>query len=56
MPVLSGADLVLPDRIVAAGTLRIDNGRIVRVESDPQPNASSTDFSGHTIVPGFVGS
>lgn len=54
MPVLSGADLVLPDRIVAAGTLRIDNGRIVRVESDAQPNASSSDFSGHTIVPGFV--
>lgn len=54
MTVLSGADLVLPDRIVAAGTLHIDHGRIVRVEDDARADASSPDFSGHTIVPGFI--
>ena len=40
MTVLSGADLVLPDRIVAAGTLHIDHGRIVRVE-DGDPFSTS---------------
>ena len=54
MIVLSGAELVLPDRILSPGTLVIDSGRIV----DIRPGAIQTDpgfaFHGHYIVPGFV--
>ena len=60
MIVLSGADLVLPDRILTPGTLVIDGGRI----ADIRPGASSGRsaghagshfaFHGHYIVPGFV--
>ena len=55
MIVLSGADLVLPDRILSSGTLAIDLGRIVAVKADAQPPSSSPfAFHGHTIVPGFI--
>ena len=54
MIVLSGAELVLPDRILSPGTLVVDGGRIV----DIRPGAVQTDtgfaFHGHYIVPGFV--
>jgi N-acetylglucosamine-6-phosphate deacetylase len=56
MIVLSGADLVLPDRIVQSGTLTIDDGRIVGIESSPVA-AGATDtgiLHNHTIVPGFI--
>jgi len=33
MIVLAGADLVLPDRVVPAGSLVIDAGRILAIES-----------------------
>ena len=52
MIVLSGADLVLPDRILSPGTLVVDNGRIAEIRSDA--TASGFAFTGHYIVPGFV--
>jgi len=56
MIVLSGAALVLPDRILSPGTLTIENGRIAEI----RPDAPASDahalfaFHGHYIVPGFV--
>jgi len=57
MIVLSGADLVLPDRILTPGTLVIDNGRIadIRAGSTHAGHAQPPfAFRGHYIVPGFV--
>jgi N-acetylglucosamine-6-phosphate deacetylase len=65
MVVLSGADVVLPDRILSPGTLVIDDGRIVEIRSgavgsgfsrshSAAPTASPFAFHGHTIVPGFI--
>src|ERR1700680_5031415 len=57
MIVLSGADLVLPDRILAPGTLVLDGDRIADLRggtafggSHPHPLFA---FRGHYIVPGF---
>jgi N-acetylglucosamine-6-phosphate deacetylase len=54
--VLSGAELVLPDRVLSSGTLVIDDGRIVEVRSGGLSGngASSFAFHGHYIVPGFI--
>ena len=56
MIVLSGAALVLPDRILSPGTLVIDNGRIAEIRSDMPSAATPTPFAfhGHYIVPGFI--
>jgi len=55
MIVLTGADLVLPDRILTAATLTIDEGRIADIRADSQAAGSSPfAFHGHTIVPGFI--
>jgi N-acetylglucosamine-6-phosphate deacetylase len=62
MILLSGADLVLPDRLIAGGTLTLENDRIVDVTHGPASNAGSFatpqllhfDLSGHYIVPGFI--
>jgi N-acetylglucosamine-6-phosphate deacetylase len=56
MIVLSGADLILPDRIVPSGTLTIDEGRIVAIDSSSgAPGATETGIlHNHTIVPGFI--
>jgi hypothetical protein len=61
MIVLSGADLVLPDRIVPAGALVIDAGRIIEIRSANitprpfgRPNEPHFAFHNHYIVPGFV--
>lgn len=55
MLVLTGADLVLPDRVLHAGTLSIADGRIVEIRAEHAgPHASSFAFHGHTIVPGFI--
>src|SRR5579862_3305494 len=57
MIVLSGAALVLPDRILSPGTLFIDGDRIADIRSGdsagghPHPLFA---FHGHYIVPGFV--
>jgi len=57
MIVLSGAALVLPDRILSPGTLVIDNGRIAEIRPDA-PSASHPQslfaFHGHYIAPGFI--
>ena len=49
MIVLSGADLVLPDRILSAGTIVIDGGRIVDIRTD-----TNGTLHHHYIVPGFI--
>jgi N-acetylglucosamine-6-phosphate deacetylase len=61
MIVLSGADLVLPDRILTSGTLVIEAGRIVEIRSGAVPGTPPagvthphTALSNHYIVPGFV--
>jgi len=57
MIVLSGAALVLPDRVLSPGTLVIDDGRIAEIRSDqstPGHADSPFAFHGHYIVPGFI--
>jgi N-acetylglucosamine-6-phosphate deacetylase len=63
MILLSGADLVLPDRVLAEGALALEGDRIADVTSGssrtPQfgPGARESlhfDLSGHYIVPGFI--
>jgi N-acetylglucosamine-6-phosphate deacetylase len=55
MIVLSGASLVLPDRVLSPGTLVIEDGRIAEVRSDtPSGGHTSFAFHGHYIVPGFI--
>jgi N-acetylglucosamine-6-phosphate deacetylase len=57
MIVLSGADLVLPDRILSRGTIVIDGDRIVEVRSDTASGEHSHSrfaFHHHYIVPGFI--
>jgi N-acetylglucosamine-6-phosphate deacetylase len=57
MIVLSGASLVLPDRILSPGTLLIDDGRIAEIRPDPPSGGHSEShfaFHGHYIVPGFI--
>jgi len=57
MIVLSGAALVLPDRILSPGTLFIDGDRIADIRSgdsaSQHPHAQFA-FRGHYIVPGFI--
>jgi N-acetylglucosamine-6-phosphate deacetylase len=61
MIVLSGADLVLPDRVLAGGQLTLEDDRIVDVGqasldrggSGPQQSVHF-DLSGHYIIPGFI--
>lgn len=56
MIVLSGGELILPDRILSAGTLIIDEGRIVEIRADAVAHAASSSFAfhGHYVVPGFI--
>jgi N-acetylglucosamine-6-phosphate deacetylase len=55
MIVLSGASLVLPDRVLSPGTLVIEEGRIVEIRSDTPSGAHAAfAFHGHYIVPGFI--
>lgn len=58
MIALSGADIVLPDRILHGGSLVIDRGRIVAIEpraiDSDAAGMSVTDLSHQVIVPGFV--
>ena len=54
---LSGADLVLPDRIESGQSLVIEHGRIVDLVSGPRaigPGESHVQVPGAVIVPGFV--
>lgn len=54
MIVLSGAELVLPDRVLSPGTLVIDGGRIVDIRPGAVQTGPGFAFHGHYIVPGFV--
>ena len=57
MIALSGADIVLPDRVVRGGSIVIDHGRIAAIESraiDAIAGYTLVDLTNHTIVPGFV--
>jgi N-acetylglucosamine-6-phosphate deacetylase len=55
--VLSGAAIVLPDRILNPGTLVVDGERIVEVRAGTTTSASAAPpfaFQGFHIVPGFI--
>jgi len=56
MIVLSGATLILPDRILSPGTLVIENGRIAEIRPDVPSAGSHSHFAfhDHYIVPGFI--
>src|SRR5215204_2620851 len=54
MIVLSGAALVLPDRILSPGTLTIDAGRIVAIKAGSAQAGPAPPFHGHYILPGFI--
>ena len=57
MIALSGADLVLPDRVLTRGSIVMDGGRIAAIEAraiDAGSNLTVVDVSNHTIVPGFI--
>jgi N-acetylglucosamine-6-phosphate deacetylase len=57
MILLSGADLVLPDRLLSNATLVIDGEHIVDIVSGAypsDPSAVSVDCRNHYIVPGFI--
>ena len=55
MILLSGGDVVLPDRLLSRGTVAISADRIVDVLPGPVDGAGTRiDLTGHFIVPGFV--
>jgi len=60
MIVLTGAELVLPDRIQSPGTLLLDGDRIVEVIAGTQQRSMGSvsddyvDLHDHYIVPGFI--
>ena len=57
MIVLSGADVVLPDRILRSGTVVIDGDRIVDISAGARAGARGEqhyDLHGGLIVPGFI--
>jgi N-acetylglucosamine-6-phosphate deacetylase len=54
MIVLSGAEIVLPDRILSPGTLTIDAGRIVDIRPGSMQAGPVSPLHGHYIVPGFI--
>jgi len=56
MIALVGAAIVLPDRVLPAGTLVIDATTIVSIHAGAAAPALATvvDVHGHTLVPGFV--
>jgi len=56
MIVLTGGDIVLPDRILTNGTLFIDGSRIAAIETPraAPAGASTIDVHDSYIVPGFI--
>jgi N-acetylglucosamine-6-phosphate deacetylase len=56
MIVLSGAELVLPDRIVSSGTIQIEGDRIAAIRRGAAIGGSHSHFAlhGHYLVPGFI--
>src|SRR5262245_9594398 len=54
---LTGASLILPDRVVTGQTLVIEAGRIADLSTGPRaigPNETRLDLTGCHIAPGFV--
>ncbi|HXW06137.1 MAG TPA: N-acetylglucosamine-6-phosphate deacetylase [Vicinamibacterales bacterium] len=54
---LSGADVVLPDRVLGPATIAIDEGRIVEIASGVRPRGARdevVDIHQHVVVPGFI--
>jgi N-acetylglucosamine-6-phosphate deacetylase len=54
---LSGASLVLPDRVVSGQTLVLEDSRIVDLISGPReagPNEVRINLDSHFVVPGFI--
>jgi len=49
---LTGATIVLPDRLIPSGQIIIESGRITEISHKSLPGGR--DVSGHVIVPGFV--
>jgi N-acetylglucosamine-6-phosphate deacetylase len=57
MIVLAGAILVLPDRVIDAGSIVVSDGRIAAIHDraiDKPAGATYRDLAGHVIVPGFI--
>jgi len=56
MIVLSGGDVVLPDRIQKGGSVILSDGKIAAIEAGPVEPAGATiiDASDSLIVPGFI--
>jgi N-acetylglucosamine-6-phosphate deacetylase len=57
MIILSGADVVLPDRILSPGNVVIEGDTIVDVTSGPRAvvaNEQTIPVTDHLIVPGFI--
>jgi N-acetylglucosamine-6-phosphate deacetylase len=55
MILLSGADLVLPDRILTTGTLVIEDGRIAGIRAGAASTGQGVAaLHGHYVVPGFI--
>jgi N-acetylglucosamine-6-phosphate deacetylase len=56
MIVLAGADLVLADRVQRGGSIVIDGGRIVALETgtSDSPADERVDHRGRYVVPGFI--
>jgi N-acetylglucosamine-6-phosphate deacetylase len=57
MIVLTGADIVLPDRVLPRGSVIIEGGRIAAIEPrvvDAPAGASRVDVAGFLLVPGFI--
>jgi N-acetylglucosamine-6-phosphate deacetylase len=56
MIVLSGGDLVLPDRILTSASLIVEGDRIAAIAPAPRGPSAATviDVQGHFIVPGFI--
>ena len=57
MIVLSGADIVLPDRVLGPGTLVLDGEQIVDITPGTRAAVGSEDhfeLSGYLVVPGFI--
>src|SRR5688572_834618 len=57
MIVLSGADVVLADRVVSPATIIIEDDTIIDIEAGaraPMDGALHVALDGHVIVPGFI--
>ena len=57
MILLSGADVVLPDRILTGGTVAIEGEQIVEILETAIPSGGEpghVDLHDHYVVPGFI--